>query len=666
MVNLMMILSTIAVTAGLCSYAFTADWSITASSFREGASNPAIREKSPGLEEMGGTAYLRVDNSQAGSLVISDVIVNGVAADELIKSRKIWWWRQRPNPVPNGRSGIIEICGSSSVFPGGGKPVEITLVASTGEKVECKLNRQPDRLVPGYLYIEGDSLRLFIRNDDPASRYTIDGIMIDGTDVAASVVPSELGPGDVALAVVDGCKSAQVRDTVALEIKAKDVAGNPLNILRPVTLIEPRFPIGVWQNSSGFATDEYRQKLVQLGIDTPVADITAVAENQASYVKDIIEKYDFKPMVFVRPKLDAKPSLPDFVTDFLANRGAGDIFAAFDSAEEPEIGKDDDVYPKTFKVMQTTEAIRAVTRRHPIAGTLCQSRKFYQYAPIFDVAIMDAYRVTAPSADDPPFYWGNYLESLVFYTRDLKLNSEPAPIWVWGQGIHRWTERAWVDNSPGRPIPSPSEARAQLYMQLAEGAKGLLWFQYIMPDGFGDGYKKIFRENQEDLKQMGISLSEDNIGQAIAYYRKCAEELEPAIADMNAEMRVLRPILSRGDRYPHISVVSAGAKDTYAGCVASEKALVVFVVNLDYEFNPRGYIFRPREQVKLTVECPEWLTDVDSAWLIWGDKHESIPLTVEAMNLCFAVPYLEDGAIIVIGPKSLEKQLVMSKRSILP
>ena len=80
--------------------------------------------------------------------------------------------------------------------------------------------------------------------------------------------------------------------------------------------------------------------------------------------------------------------------------------------------------------------------------------------------------VTAPSTSQWPNVFGTRLEETGIYTRDLKMASEPKPIWVWSQGLFDW------DEQPEQSVPTPEELGVQLVQNIGNGTKGILWFTF--------------------------------------------------------------------------------------------------------------------------------------------------------------------------------------------
>ena len=132
-------------------------------------------------------------------------------------------------------------------------------------------------------------------------------------------------------------------------------------------------------------------------------------------------------------------------------------------------------------------------------------------------------------------------------------------------------------------------------------------------------------------------------------------------------MCMLRPILSRGDVYQQVWVESASNRSKiYLGAIASDQAVVLFAVNLDYDFHPQGYRFKPQQGIRLGIETPVWLPSAESAWPIKGEQMNSIETHQKDRKLAIELESLQDAAIILIGDSNLADLLTPDTRSILP
>jgi hypothetical protein len=215
-------------------------------------------------------------------------------------------------------------------------------------------------------------------------------------------------------------------------------------------------------------------------------------------------------------------------------------------------------------------------------------------------------------------------------------------------------------------------------MQLGEGAKGVLWFRYMTPGNMENTYRNDFekmRKRIAELKKQGkmrdwikdLRLDEFDLDAAFVQYRKLWAETWEAMKEMNAEMCMLRPILSRGYMYPQVYVESASNRGKiYLSGIASDRAVVLFAVNLDYDFDPQGYRFKPQRDVRLTVEIPEWLKTADSDWIIKGEKMTPAEIQQTAGKITVELKSLLDGGIILIGEKRLAESMTPDTKSLLP
>ncbi len=653
----------------LMAGAVQADWSVSCTGFKAGVADPNLKESSPSVAEMGGTVLVQLENAGPEPLVITDVLIGETRTLDALKSRQLWWWRQRPNPILPGQFGVVELNGTSALFPPGGGRLSLTLISADGSQQEAHLRLWDRGPVPSYAFREGEKLTLFVRNDDPWARYELGLLKVNGQPVEGRFNPGEIGPGETALLTVEPFHLVEVRQPLSFELASRELGARSVRTLRACTLADPRFPIGIWQSGDHFRESaEYRTELRKGYIDAPFVGFGEVNNNPEWFFTTIVGEEGFRPMWNPRPWSgeDDALELTAEMEAFLETSSGRPDFIAFNSAEEPDWHLDEGTYSNTYRVMKITELLQSKTVRHPIAGTLARDRLFYAFAPIFDTPIFDAYRVTAPAPDDWPFLWGTYLETLASYTSDLRRNAQPAPCWVWAQGAHVWTERALVDDKLGRPVPSPEEAQAQLYMQLGSGAKGVLWFRWFPKE-------RMEREFRDDIagleEEYGIkhNLTPEQIDAAITQYGIWWDELWEAQKTCNCEMARLRPILSRADVWQQARVVEANAPNKlFLGAVASEQALVLYLVNLDYDFNPRGYVFHPQQDVEVEVILPAWAPHLSRAWLIQGEKNQTLNPRLTKGKLRFTLPELACGAIILVGKEGLAESLKPDTQSLLP
>lgn len=298
------------------------------------------------------------------------------------------------------------------------------------------------------------------------------------------------------------------------------------------------FPIGCWSAKPG----TYRL-LRSLHIELVVQGGTA----ESPFYKEIAGKLGFRTMCPTGKfwGLDTMRSLEDHPA-----------VACWMLSDEP------DWSTPSVVMKYSDDFARRYNKTKPTFITLCRNVKFFEYATIADIPCMDHYAVTAPSSSKWPKPYGTRLEETAYYTRDLRIASEPKPIWIWSQAIAGWDER------PKRPVPTPKELASQLLFNLGRGAKGIIWFNYQHE------VAERFPDTREAMKRWG------------------------------RVMRVLRDDLLTAE--PADLVASCPPKVDVAPLVSWDK-LIVCANNLDYDIHPEAYPFRTQKGVSVEVALPPWI-----------------------------------------------------------
>ncbi len=126
---------------------------------------------------------------------------------------------------------------------------------------------------------------------------------------------------------------------------------------------------------------------------------------------------------------------------------------------------------------------------YPTNITLTHEPAFYRFAGLSDFCHYDAYRVVAPFSDawykyfsyagkdKYAIYWGAPLETTGDYMRSLALMNKPNPVAAWTQGANTWdTFPRFTKQTEYMDSPNPYELRVQAYLNVANGAASLYWF----------------------------------------------------------------------------------------------------------------------------------------------------------------------------------------------
>lgn len=250
------------------------------------------------------------------------------------------------------------------------------------------------------------------------------------------------------------------------------------------------------------------------------------------------------------------------------------------------------------------QTVRQYDNTIPTFINLCRNAKYFEYAAIPDIAGHDHYCVTAPSSSIWPHEYGTRVEETAYYTSDLKYAAEPRPIWVWSQGNHDgWSER------PVRPVPTPEELSTQLVLNLGRGAKGILWFTY-------------------------------NPKMSVKY-----PETRESMRGWNRVMNLLRDDFLSAE--PIQTKIDTPKLVDAAALVSWDKAIVC-LTNIDYDIDPKAYQFRPKSNVKVALDLPNWI-EPKIALRVAGDGVARVPFAPRNGKTEITINKLIDGAIVVLS-----------------
>lgn len=347
------------------------------------------------------------------------------------------------------------------------------------------------------------------------------------------------------------------------------------------------FPIGIWNSD----TDKYA-KFKSLHIDTFMRG----GHPSDKFYSEDREKYGFKAITFVDKgrefdKIRTLGKEPGVLSWMLQN--------------EP----DWNTLPSVMLFAE--ESTKQLNTYKPTMITLCRAAKFFEYASIPDIPVHDHYCVSAPTSTVWPKYYGTYLEETGYYTRDLKEASEPKPIWVWTQGIADWTKRS------KRYCPTPEEIAAQLMLNLAYGAKGILWFNWD---------------------------------------EKAAEDYPDAVEAHQHWGRVMRTVRSDLLRSDPIHLEVEGPEKLDVVPLVTPNALVLCCTNTNYELHPEGYPFTTHEDVKLSLDIPAWLDNIQGAHAVTPEGIIDHDITIEDGRVTLNAGDIDVARIYVLPNNDKIKQ----------
>ncbi|MGC8845486.1 MAG: hypothetical protein ACP5QY_06530 [Candidatus Hydrogenedens sp.] len=461
------------------------------------------------------------------------------------KDRSYWilnhfvaWDRYINQTVQPGELGVLEINAISEDFAPGTK-FALQLVDENSRlcaTMEGILVAEPVRITYIHVLQEMKEIDIFLRNFSKDT-YRIDNtLFFPQNEIVVNWNVKELLPEGMAIARVRLSKplSSGTWFIAGVEVSKDKGKTNELYFAHR-RAFDDFFPIGVWTNNP-----ETYETLYNLHVDTMVEG----DKKDKPFFTEIAPKYGFRAMVITGVPLNV-----DIVREFTGHPQVG----CWMLMDEPDWS-----IPANI-VFLINQHLCQYDNTKPTFVTLCRNIKFFEYASICDIPCQDHYSVTAPSSSKWPKPYGTRLEETAYYTHDLKIASEPKPIWVWSQAIADWGER------PKRPVPTPEELGAQLVLNLGRGAKGILWFNH--DKSIAEKYPELERAMQGWGRVMCL----------LRDYFLCSE-----------------PIPFKGSAPENVDIAPLQGRDF----------IILCVTNLDYEIHPEAYPFKEKKNLKISINIP--------------------------------------------------------------
>ena len=547
-----------------------------------------IRESESDHLNKGGLIYVYYTNVSDQPVHFYFYRLNGKDTSYWRLNGFVAWDRNYGNTVAPGQSGVWEINGITDDFAPG-KPCKFALIdrkEGVAGKVETTLEADPVqithiRVLPGMKELE-----VHVRNAG-GDKVQLGALEIAGAQVAAcDWVGQELpGPGH---AIAHVTLAAAAAPASMLIVKIPVTGGGPdRTVCGHRRAFEDVFPIGSWNSA-----EENLPALRRMHIDTGVSG----GKKTDKFFAELAPKYGHNAIVHTEV-----PTEVDTLREFTGNPNV----VCWGLADEPDWSTPPNV------MLMCEQMVRKYDSTKPSFVTLCRNIKFFEYAPITDIACQDHYCVTAPSSSIWKKFYGTRLEETQIYTRDLKRAAEPHPIWVWTQGIAGWGER------PKRTVPTPDELAGQLVLNLGQGAKGILWFNY------GKKEADKFPDAVDAMRMWG---------RVMCLLRQDFLASDPALMDVKAPEKI--------DVAP----------------LATRDKLLLCLFNTDYDVDPQAYPWREKKDVKIAVELPSWI-DPTAALRITPEGVVPADLKVSGRNATVSMDSLRVCDIVMLpnDPAAKEK-----------
>ncbi len=501
------------------------------------------------------------------------------------KDRSYWvlnhfvaWDRFINQIVQPGEQGVLEINAVSEDFAPDSKFTlqfidERSRLCATTEGV-----LSPDPLRITYIHVLPglQELEVFIQNFSKDTYQIENTVFSPQTKISANWNTKRIEPDGIAIAKIQLSQALSLGSWFITGVEVLSDKGKMKKIfLGHRRAFEDNFPIGVWSNKP-----ETYETLYNLHIDTMVEG----GNKDNPFFTEIAPKYGFRAMVHTGVPLNV-----DVVREFSNHP----YVLCWMLQDEPDWSTPANI------IFLVNQHLCQYDNTKPTFLTLCRNIKFFEYASICDIPCQDHYSVTAPSSSKWPKPYGTRLEETAYYTRDLKLASEPKPIWVWSQAIADWSER------PKRPVPTPEELGAQLVLNLGRGAKGILWFNH--DEKVAKKYPELEREMQ-------------GWGRVMSLLKEYLLSSEPINFDNSAPENVdIAPLIGRD-------------------------FAILCITNLDYDIHPEAYLFRAKQNIKISIKLP---IQVQSVFEVRPQGVNELKLE-KGRETSFVLPELKSQSIVFL------------------
>jgi hypothetical protein len=545
-----------------------------------------------GNPDLGGILTIVVANDGDADAEVTAVTVDGVPLDTFLAGtcqlaglacqatppQEMAWARWLPAPeIPADGAAVFQLKRTTEAAP-----TTIGIDAG-GSHLDVATTPTPSSVRLGLAYRDGNDAVVVVRNDGAGA------VALQEVRLGAAPAPfdplggqTSVAPGRTAILRLIG--AAPIEGAYAA-ITVRTSGGDATAGVR---LFTPFFPIGSWF-TDGWHDPAFLDDARAHHIDTSWG---------YDWTVPIARAHGFKLIA------DAVPCAPGQTSGCISESDE-DVVAVYAYGDEVEFGH------SAQEVLANIERRRTMSDKPTYINDAAQ-RVFQVFAAQADVGSMDHYTsgigLCTITTAQPSSMQGQPVEWAGNYTRYLKLNVEPNPAWVWSQAANGRNKTCW------KGLPTVGEMRAQLFSELANGAKGITWF--------------IFGK-ASDI------------------------EAKPALWDeagrLGATLVETRDWFAHGDLDP--GAFRGSSADLEVGVISAPDAVVVPVLDLRYRLKPKGYVWGTREGVQVSWALPAWMASLDVAVTqVRAGVATAVPFTRSGAIVTATIPSLQVGTVLVAQP----------------
>jgi hypothetical protein len=482
-----------------------------------------------------------------------------------------YWWQVVPNPIPSGMVGDVMVKMRAPLLPGS----KVRLATETNRTMVLDApSAAPDVSVTYVAFSPSlDKAYIYCRNTSakPIALGEVE-LIAPGTHMRrASWIPiSRLDPGEQSCLIAELTHPLAPGQYVWCAVKAEDERIVGCAVARAYAY----FPI------QEFLGDDHREEL----------------------------SFDREDFLMPYPQAEAEWAKDRSMPDHRVYEVVGDPVCA-DASPGRELGA------SASEVASRAAICRQRDPVHPTFIYMCEFMKpvsYFVYGELTDVVAIDAYPIVMEGAS----VWRN-----ADYVTLARLASEPRPLYTMAEAfMHR--------NGPyisGR-YPTPEEERLTVYLQLAHGSKGIIYFLMDSNADLG-GYEK-------------------------------SPSLRAEIGRLNSELRSLRPYLQISEP---IAWPSGGDADLEVHVLlCGDRGVILIIVDKLFQSWPRygenplhpgekPFSYQPRRETRVEVHLPAGMK-VAHAAVPGPNGLSDVALTQE-----------RDGAVVVLPSLNLATAILLTR-----
>jgi hypothetical protein len=269
--------------------------------------------------------------------------------------------------------------------------------------------------------------------------------------------------------------------------------------------------------------------------------------------------------------------------------------------------------------------------------TLSDESNWRYYAGLSDFPHLDAYRVTAPSADAWTLYdrwngmrigWGSPLETIGDMCRSLRELSRPAPTAYWSQTAHRGWE---VYDGRQRLSPTVDEIRLQAYHALSSRITSFYWFNPSLAS------QVQYRDTIAEMERIG------------------------------REIRMLEAFYLQGDAYRYLEVKKGDKPDWDLASIVAPPGALLFALDLDYRPDPKEKIFvfgSPRE-ARFSFDLPSYLRKPADLFRVDADGIHEVRWSATAQGVLIDDTLSRVGIYVAAATMDFRSRLEKRRRELI-